>query len=473
MAQFEHPATAVPAPGAAAPAPVGRISARRAFGELAAVYVTSFGLGVVSAIVLLRDPNFDSSGNIIDDLQSASLEIFSYVMQAAVVIFGVGYFSLRRGLTLSDVFGRFKRSEPYSATLYPVAPYPAGPYGAGPYGGAPYAAAWGSGYPTQTPAYPQVGFPNGYPQGGYGVRQPPERSPGWQFARAFFLAMGGFIAFLIVAVVYADVTNQSTGAPSQGSSLWLIPVGVFVSAAAGFGEEMLITGMVVTTLEQAGFGKRAWVIYLVAIALRIPFHLYYGWAAVGVICFTVTNVWVYRRWRLLWPIVLAHMAYDLIESVSQTIPGNAASLPIVGLALVTIIMVIIIACVEGSDASARRRYRAFVAYQAGMAQAAMPQDPVQPGPPQPGPHLQAAAIPVAPPTGNPQATNGPEPADAPPLLQPSQFSWATHQPQSPPQSQPLLQSADTPQQLPAPEVPHTAQSPHSPDPADSPQFPMF
>jgi membrane protease YdiL (CAAX protease family) len=418
----------------------GRISPRRAFAELAAVYVPSFGLGIVSAIVLLRDPNYGSSdnGNIINDLQSAALEIFSYVMQAAVVIFGVGYFGQRRGLTLSSLFGRFKRPVPYSATPYGSNSYATGPYGAAPYAAPQFAppidsqpaqqpaAAWGAGFQTMSPGYAQFG----YPQSAYGMRQPVERGPAWQFTRVFFLAMGGFIAFLIVALIYQNVTTKVTGAPSQGSSLWLIPVGLFVSAAAGFGEEMLITGMVVTTLEQAGFGKRAWVIYLVAIALRIPFHLYYGWAAVGVICFTVMNVYIYRRWRLLWPIVLAHMAYDFIESISQTIPGNAANLPILGLALLTFIMVIIVACIEGSDGAGRRRYRAFSAYQTAMAGSAVQ----APQPPYAGPY--PAQYPA-------QYPPGPAP------LQPQFFDWA--QTGAPPQPSPpaAIEVADQPPFQPA------------------------
>jgi membrane protease YdiL (CAAX protease family) len=301
---------------------------------------------------------------------------------------------------------------------------------------------------------------------GYGVAPPAERSPGWQLARVFFLAMGGFIAFLIVAVAYAAITDQSTGAPSQGSSLWLIPVGFFVSAAAGFGEEMLITGMVVTTLEQAGFAKRAWVIYLVAICLRIPFHLYYGWAAVGVICFTVVNIWIYRRWRLLWPIVLAHAAYDLVQSLSQTIPGNAAGLPIVGLGLVTIVMVIVIACIEGSDASARRRYKAFIAHRTGMAglpspygQPAQPPIPQSPIPQPPIPQFPVAASPPVPPT----------PPQAQPLMQfPDAVAQQPSLMQFPETPQPpsLLQLTETPPVPPAPQASEL-------QPPQPPQFPNF
>jgi membrane protease YdiL (CAAX protease family) len=352
--------------GAAAPSRPVPIRPLRAFGELGVVYAVSFGLGVVSAIGLLTTPSLGSSQQV-HGWVDASSEIMQYVMQAAVVILGVGYFSLRRGLTLSEIFGRFSRPAPYTAAApawpayqqqngaqygqqhapapgaYPASAYPpAGAYAAGGYpaGGGTYATPYG-----QYPAYGYAPY----------VREPAQRGPGWQFSRAFFVSMAGVLAFLISVIVYVAVSGQDTSAPDQGNSLWLVPVGIVVALAAGLGEEVLITGMVTTTLEQAGFAKRAWVIYLVAIAMRIPFHLYYGWAALGVVCFTTVNIWVYRRWRLLWPIVLAHAAYDAIEFAGSLVP-KLAGLTLILLGLATFVMLIVIACIEMSDRSARRRF---------------------------------------------------------------------------------------------------------------------
>jgi membrane protease YdiL (CAAX protease family) len=523
VAQFDQPAAAVPAgadcgqapadatapyptapgPGPAGPAGAqgeaqaevpasagGRISFRRALGELGAVYSASFGLGIVTAIVLLRDPDFDSSGNIINSLSTALLEIFNYVMQAAVVIFGVGYFSLRRGLTLSSLFGHLKRTPAYSTNPYNApGPYNAGnPYGA-PQPAGQAVAAWGSGSAAGYQGYPAPGYGAqiGYGPQAYGVRPPAERGPGWQFARSYFLAMGGFIAFLIVALVYADVSNQTTGAPSQGNSLWLLPVGVFVSAAAGFGEEMLITGMVVTVLEQAGFGKRVWAIYLIAICLRIPFHLYYGWAAVGVICFTVVNVWVYRRWRLLWPIVLAHATYDFVESAGQTMSDNAAALLILALAFTTLVMVIIIACIEGSDAGVRRRYRAFAQSQGAVDDApgqpwgsqypggrplSEPEPPTWPvpGPGQPASQPVPQFLPPPMVQPGPQPLPGLVPESGLPVSAPAQFVQPA-QPPAPPVLRIPDPAAQPPFQAPAPSPSPAA--PHPPEAPEPPQFPAF
>ncbi|HEU5429227.1 MAG TPA: CPBP family glutamic-type intramembrane protease [Actinocrinis sp.] len=345
-----------PLPRAAAdsaPDQPGRISALRAFTEIGIVYFVAFGLGVISAVGLLTNPGLGSDQQIHSGIEAGS-EMMQYIMQAATVIFGVAYFSLRRGLTLSSIFGHFTKRKP-PALYAPYGQYPAAQYPAQQY---QYP------YPTQTQLYaPPYSAPTPpgyqnyapYPQVGYGPTRPAERGRGWQFARAFFLSMAGVLGFLLAVVIYVNVTGRSTGAPDQGHSLWMVPVGIVVALCAGFGEEVLITGMVVTALEQAGFGRRAWVIYLVAIALRIPFHLYYGWASLAVICFTVVNIWVYRRWRLLWPIVLAHAVYDALEFAGSLQPA-LAGLGLLALGLATFVMVIVIACIELSDRSARRRF---------------------------------------------------------------------------------------------------------------------
>lgn len=357
-----------PAAPESAPIQPGPISALRAFTELGVVYFVAFGLGVISAVGLLTNPALGSDQQIHSWIEAGS-EMMQYIMQASTVIFGVAYFSLRRGLTLGSIFGRFTKPKPPALYApygqHPAAPYPEAQYPASEYPAAQYPAQqYQYPYPTQTQLYAPPysapappGYQNyaQYPQIGYGPTRPAERGRGWQFARAFFLSMAGVLGFLLAVVIYVNVTGRSTGAPDQGHSLWMVPVGIVVALSAGFGEEVLITGMVVTALEQAGFGKRAWVIYLVAIALRIPFHLYYGWASLAVICFTVVNIWVYRRWRLLWPIVLAHAVYDALEFAGSLQPA-LAGLGLLALGLATFVMVIVIACVELSDRSARRRF---------------------------------------------------------------------------------------------------------------------
>ena len=375
------PVAALPTGGTGAransvPAPA-TIPLWRALGEILAVYVPSFGLGILSALMLLHNPSLGNDQ--VTGPVSALEEILQYVMQASVTVFGVAFFCLQRGVTLRTLFGRLKEPSPYPQAPYPY-PYPQPPSLVTPAWGASQPAQYGQpqyGQPQYAQQDPRQQFPPAqHPPGfwpGYGYymppRQPTERGRSWQFSRSYFISMAGVLGFLISVVVYTAVAHYHTGAPSEGDSPYLVPVGLVVALAAGFGEEMLVTGLTVNSLEAAGVGgKRVWLIYLVAICLRIPFHLYYGWASLGVIIFTVVNIWVYRRWRLLWPIVLAHATYDFVEYLGSVAPAALAGLLLLGLGLATLVMVIVIICIEASDASSRRRYRQYAAA-AGAAQA--------------------------------------------------------------------------------------------------------
>jgi membrane protease YdiL (CAAX protease family) len=397
------------APAATSSAPPAReIGLPRALGEIIAVYVPSFGLGVFTALVLLHNPDLGNNDEITGWL-TALEEILQYVMQASVTIFGVAFFCVQRGVTLPMLFGKPKRpaqpdpaapgwpgygfegygypgaeapqpqqseqqappSAPAPQWGQPPQPSPTEPISPEPTQPVSPVPAWGAQQPSPStqPVPTAYGFAGNAPVYFPGVPRPPqERGRGWQFARAYFISMAGVLGFLISVVVYTQVTHRATGAPDQGSSPWLLLVGLVVALAAGFGEEMLITGLVTNALEKAGMtGSRAWVIYLVAICLRVPFHLYYGWASLGVIIFTVVNIWVYRRWRLLWPIILAHATYDFVEYAAGVVPQTAGGLMILGLGLGTLVMLIIILSVENSDRLARRRYARFAKEQGLLA----------------------------------------------------------------------------------------------------------
>ena len=380
--------------------PPGRIPLRRALGEILAVYVPSFGLGILSALILLHNPSLGDDQ--VTGPVSALEEIAQYVMQASVTIFGVAFFCLQRGVRLPQLFGKLVEPPQYPSSAYGMQ-YPPPPPNLIAPGTDPAPGANGNG-----------GFWPGYAH--YMPPTPPtRRGRGWQFSRAYFVSMAGVLGFLLSVIIYTSVTHYQTGAPSEGTSLYLIPTGLVVALAAGFGEEMLVTGLTVNALESAGVvGKRSWLIYVVAICLRIPFHLYYGWASLGVIIFTVVNIWVYRRWRLLWPIVLAHATYDFVEFLASVAPSAIGGLLILGLGMGTLTMVIIVLCIELSDRGARRRYEQYTtatrdayaaqaAYAAQFAQPAHPQVP--PLPPEALPVPPASAAPPTPPV-SPAPENG-------------------------------------------------------------------
>lgn len=80
-------------------------------------------------------------------------------------------------------------------------------------------------------------------------------------------------------------------------------------AMAGPMEELALLAMVVTVLRRSGY---TWpVVYTVAVVVRVPFHLYYGWGALllGVWAFLI--VALYKRTGSALPIAAAHALWDL------------------------------------------------------------------------------------------------------------------------------------------------------------------
>ncbi|WIB72602.1 CPBP family intramembrane glutamic endopeptidase [Curtobacterium sp. MCBD17_026] len=80
-------------------------------------------------------------------------------------------------------------------------------------------------------------------------------------------------------------------------------------ALAGPAEELALLGLVVVALRRADVRWR-WVV-LVAIIVRIPFHLYYGWGVIAFAFWPLVFVYLYRRTGAIWGLVLAHTLYDV------------------------------------------------------------------------------------------------------------------------------------------------------------------
>jgi hypothetical protein len=79
---------------------------------------------------------------------------------------------------------------------------------------------------------------------------------------------------------------------------------LFTNAAAGFEEELPLVLVLVWALRSARY---SWlVVCVVAAVLRVSFHLYYGWEAVGMFVWPVLIVLLYARTGAIWGIIAAH-----------------------------------------------------------------------------------------------------------------------------------------------------------------------
>jgi len=105
-------------------------------------------------------------------------------------------------------------------------------------------------------------------------------------------------------------TGASSGiAPGAGA----LPVEVFHSAIAGVVEEPVLLAL------PMALGWRArwpWPVTLaVMIALRISFHVYYGWVSLFVVPWIAAAVVLYRWCPVLWPFVLGHGLFDVLVTL--------------------------------------------------------------------------------------------------------------------------------------------------------------
>ncbi|RDH95064.1 CAAX prenyl protease-like protein [Curtobacterium sp. AG1037] len=121
-----------------------------------------------------------------------------------------------------------------------------------------------------------------------------------------------FVALAGVSVVFHLEQNNYPWPGIEGAPAMILAT--IDAGLPGPSEELALTGLVVVALRRADVGW-GWV-YLVAVAVRIPFHLYYGWGVLAFAFWPVAFVYLYRRTGAIWGLVAAHTVYDLAAFLS-------------------------------------------------------------------------------------------------------------------------------------------------------------
>lgn len=109
------------------------------------------------------------------------------------------------------------------------------------------------------------------------------------------------------------ITVRVEAAPLD-PSWWTIPLLVLAALRAGLLEEVIMVGYLFDRLRRLGWG--VWTIILSTAALRGAYHAYQGFGAiVGNVAMGIVFGWVYQRWGRVMPLVIAHVAIDVIAFV--------------------------------------------------------------------------------------------------------------------------------------------------------------
>lgn len=139
-------------------------------------------------------------------------------------------------------------------------------------------------------------------------RRPVPLSHGLATVPVYILVMA--IAFTVVGLVSTVLQLPQHDYPWPAvSDGWAFTLATIDSPLPGPAEELALLGLVVVGLRRTGYSW--WVVYLVAIAVRVPFHLYYGWGALAIAVWPAIAVYLYRRSGAIWGLVACHALWDL------------------------------------------------------------------------------------------------------------------------------------------------------------------
>jgi len=160
---------------------------------------------------------------------------------------------------------------------------------------------------------------------GLGLRDYQRKLPGQRGGAA--LTAAGVVVALLVGVVLAWVVGAASMNTAQPAGETLRQ-GIGLAVLAGIGEEIFVLVLPYTALRLVRLpahwardgvrrGLPLTVVVAVCVALRMSYHVYYGPGIVALLPWAVLTVVVFHRWRLLTPLVLTHIAYDSMVSVTN------------------------------------------------------------------------------------------------------------------------------------------------------------
>jgi hypothetical protein len=170
------------------------------------------------------------------------------------------------------------------------------------------------------------------------------RARWWAEVRLGAWALLACIVGMVITGQFA--TDSIPAGPTNAANLLYDAA---TSINAGITEELVVLGFLVATLLFAR--RRPLEIFAVAIVLRVSYHLYYGPGAIGITGGAALFAWLFWRTRSLVPLILVHVAWDVVVSFSDHVPAVGALGALAGVILLVVAPISWL--VERSAAAAR------------------------------------------------------------------------------------------------------------------------
>jgi uncharacterized protein len=134
-------------------------------------------------------------------------------------------------------------------------------------------------------------------------------------ARGAILWVASFFLVLVLAQLFQFFGQREVDFLPEGLPLWFRSLqAVLIAVTAGVTEEIVVRGYAQTRLEQLRAPMA--VILLLPTALWGVLHVYQGvGAALTIFCLGLMYAWYFQRTRRLWPLILAHILFDMTQLV--------------------------------------------------------------------------------------------------------------------------------------------------------------
>lgn len=149
----------------------------------------------------------------------------------------------------------------------------------------------------------------------------------WDAGFAYCFCMLAGFAAIDVASAVLGTTFHSYPFGTRYESAWAATIYLINMFFAGPTEELVLLGLTVIGLRWVG--SPWWLVGAVAMCLRVPFHLYYGWAAFAIAVWPVLAVLLFRRVGMITPMIVAHGMYDVSTSMTSLTVVFGSNWPLV------------------------------------------------------------------------------------------------------------------------------------------------
>ncbi len=150
--------------------------------------------------------------------------------------------------------------------------------------------------------------------------------PVWIFVQVIPQAVGSAILTSLHIPRYSVLTPALPAA--------FVAVALLQSLQAGVVEEIVVLGYLVRRLEQRGWTTTA--VVVVAVLVRVSYHLYYGPGVLPILLWAIATVIAYRRIRRLMPFIVCHFVWD--ASIAINACSKTAAVLFNGLFLVSAVV---------------------------------------------------------------------------------------------------------------------------------------